>query len=244
MLRLIRKIFASILVMVCAFSAASASDNKNPPRSLFSPVSDNSDFTFGTGLNVTIIPRRIAENTLRVIPMAEFFLTKRFLKAFQWETSAGIVVVRNYFATGLYYSYRLNAWSFGLGDKIEIWGGFLENTSFSAVAYSLAQHPGIIVSHGFAAGYPPWVPSTLTLRGFVNVSGYQYTKVGDAVFIGRGRIFTGFGVDLTFEYNTPNYGVFFTARVNYNKADYGFWLAFTDSNLFYVYPTLLLGMRF
>lgn len=215
-----------------------------PNRSLFSPVSDNSDFTFGTGVNVTVIPRRIAENTIRVIPMAELFLTKRFFNIFQWETSAGIVVVRNYFSTGLFCSYRLKSWSFGLGDKIEIWGGFLENTSFSAVAYSLAQHPGILISHGFLGYTPGWVPSTLTLRGFVNISGYQYTKVGEAVFIGRGRVLTGFGVELILEYNTPKYGIFFTARINYNKADYGFWLAFSDSNLYYVYPTLVLGMRF
>ncbi len=244
MRKCIQRILLRLILVSSVAVQASETEKTKSHRSLFSPVSDNSDFTFGGGVNVTVIPRRIAENTLRVIPMAEFFLTKRFLKAFQWETSAGIVVVRNYFSTGLYYSYRLNAWSFGLGDKIEIWGGFLENTSFSAVAYSLAQHPGVIVSHGFAPGNPPWVPSTLTLRGFINVSGYQYTKVGDAAFVGRGRIFTGFGVDLTMEYNAPNYGVFFTARINYNKADYGFWLAFTDSNLFYVYPTLLLGMRF
>lgn len=244
MLNFCRRYLLSLILVSSVAAEATESGKIKSYRSLFSPVSENNDFTLGVGANVTIIPRRIAENTLRVIPMAEFFLTKRFFRGFQWETSAGVVVVRNYISTGLFYSYRLNSWSFGLGDRVEIWGGFLENTSFSAVAYSLAQHPGIIISHITAPGLPPWVPSTLTLRGFVNVSGYQYTKVGDAVFVGKGRIFTGFGVDLTVEYNNLNYGVFFTARINYNKADYGFWLAFTDSNLFYVYPSFSLGMRF
>ena len=239
-----RNLLGLVFVPLVGAGAISEAEKIQNTRSLFSPVSDNTDFTFGAGGNLTVVPRRIAENTLRVIPMAEFFLTKRFWSAFQWETSAGIVVVRNYLSTGLFYSYKMRDWSFGIGDRIEIWGGFLENTSFSAVAYSLAQHPGIIVSHAFASGNPEWVPSTITLRGFVNVSGYQYTKGGDAVFLGKERTFTGFGVDLTLEYNTPGFGIFFTGRINYNKADYGFWLAFTDSNLFYVYPTLLLGMRF
>ena len=244
MRKFIQRNLLSLILVSSITAEANESGKIKSYRSLFSPVSDNSDFTFGAGANVTIIPRRIAENTLRVIPMAEFFLTKRFFNAFQWETSAGIVVVRNYFSTGLYYSYRLNTWSFGLGDRVEIWGGFLENTSFSAVAYALAQHPGFIVSHAFWGVYPAWVPSTLTLRAFVNISGYQYTRVGDAVFEGRRVIFTGFGADITLENSSERYGVFVTARINYNKADYGFWLAFTDSNLFYVYPTFLLGMRF
>lgn len=211
---------------------------------LFSPESNDPGWVFGTGLRMTIIPKRIAESETRFFPIIEGYLNRNFWKHLQWRNALGILYLQNYASTGLFGVIRGRWLSISVGNALAVWGGVFKSTGFDALTATIVTHPTFSIGFNHLSNYYYWLPDSLSLTYKVNILHNRYLRLGNSVFQERTFSYEGFSVLLMAEYYTGQGGIYIGLQANYAKPGYEFWLAFSDYDRFFHYTTLFAGYRF
>lgn len=211
---------------------------------LFSPENNDPGWVFGTGLRMTIIPKRIAESETRFFPIIEAYLNKNFLKYLQWRNALGVLYLQNYASTGLYAVMRGRWLSVSIGNSLAVWGGVFKSSGFDALTATAVTHPTVSIGFNHLSHYYYWLPDSLSLTYRINVLHNRYVRLGNSVFQERSFSFEGFSVALMAEYYTGKGGIYFGLQVNHARPGYEFWLAFSDYDRFFQYTTMFAGYRF
>lgn len=196
------------------------------------------EFNSEAGLALTLIPRALAEEEIRQIPLLDFRARLGFPYNFSLNARVSSVYLSNQCALGFEYSYTLGKISVSIGDDIAFWYGAADIDGFDVDAYGWMNYPHVSAGYDFNDFY-------LSLKAEALLITEQSTSVGGTELNSRKNSFAGSAFSLAIEQPFWNDNDFLIGiKLNYTKKLYQSWLAFPTFDDRLLYPEFLIGFIF
>jgi hypothetical protein len=187
------------------------------------------------GLSIMMIPRVIAEEEIRQVPMIDFNLRYGLPLDCSLNLSLRTVYITNELSLGLGWHKTFGPISFSIHDKFLFWFGYADMQGFDSKAIGLLNQPGITVG--------------------INIDEYLISMktellylLSQKTFYGSGTVgrvkkeITGTVITLASEQSVwKNSRMLLGVRLYYAKPGYQVWLAFSAFKQWMVFPELFIG---
>jgi hypothetical protein len=227
----------ALLVVVAALLLQAAAAAQEGPRSVLfpAPVAPWS-LSSSVGATVTVLPRPIAEEEIRQIPMLDIGL--RFAVPFGGSIVAGVSsnVIASSAALGAQWSYAIGKYSVAVGDRFSFWYGATQIEGFDASARGWMNHPYVTLGADYKE-------LRVLLRAELTYVLSRSERVGDEVIATddsyrAGAAFTA-AIEQRFIDSTD---VTFGVRLNITDSAVQSWLAFSTFRDRLVFPELFFAV--
>lgn len=196
------------------------------------------EFHAAAGVSMTAVPRVIVEEEVRSIPVLDFHCRYGLPAGFSIAGRVSTNVITNFAMVTPGWSFEFDRLSLGVGYGLAYWYGFATFDGFDVTARSWLHFPNASLGIDFE----DWM---LTIRGDLQVVASRTTETdGTEVSTDQNRV-TGYGVGLSIE--QPFFGrthSLISFKLNYSKAMYQAWLAFSTFNDYLVYPEFSFALLF
>ena len=224
-------------VMMLRASDTNAVSTSRSSSYIMHPRWDSShSFKAAIGASVTFVPRPIAEEEIRQIPMLDLLLRYNLISGFSLNSHLGSNYITNLASLGAEWTTSLGAFSIGVGDDYSVWYGMAVMDGFDVHATGFLNAPHLALgmkTDEFA----------LTLRAEMLFLTSRSTRVGDLEIASdknqRLGVSLGIIVEQPFVHNTH---LLLALKLNNLKNAYQSWLAFSTFNDSLLYPELSVGV--
>jgi hypothetical protein len=196
---------------------------------------------FAADASVTLLPRLIVEESVRVLPMLGASMRLGLPEHFGLHARLRSIFLTNLATVGVSWSYSVGAFSAAVHNNIGVWAGFsgvLEG--FDTNAFGPMNFAGLSLGTELPDG------ALLTLRTEL-VSSLGYTiNLGPTRIPRQTSRFQGVDVTLCVEQPVGANGhrIVGGLRTAYSRPSYEAWVAFSDIQDFLFYPMIFFGYAF
>jgi hypothetical protein len=190
---------------------------------------------FALGLNVSILPRMIAEEELRQIPQIEvnYRLGLPYRLSFVSRLSGNYIA--NQLSVGVQYSHSIGNLSIALGDMHSIWIGFAQLDGFNNYAEGWINQPYVSLGYKFDKLY-------VSMKGEINYTTSEKYYAGDVMSLSQRNYLAGTALSMSLEQPFwKGNEIILGAKLNYNRSNYKYWIAFYTTRDFFFFPEIFFG---
>jgi hypothetical protein len=188
------------------------------------------------GATVTILPRPIAEEEIRQIPMIDAGLRVGLSYGFSALASVSTNVLTTAASASAQWSYRFNNYSIAVGDRQSLWYGTAKIEGFDATAFGWMNHPYVSIGGDYKE-------LRILLRAELTYVLSRTTRIGDEAVATDANVNAGSAFTLAIE--QPFIGetdVSIGFRLHITDSAVQSWLAFSTFRDKLYYPELLFSV--
>lgn len=196
------------------------------------------EFHSAGGLAMVVLPRTVVEEEIRTIPMLDYQCRYGLPAGFSVSGRVSSNYLTNFIALTPHWGYKFDRVSVGLGYGVSYWYGFVNMTGFDISAQSWLNAPNLMLGYDFI----DWM---LTVWFDTQIIASRSTKTDGAEVASGRNTLASYGIGVAIE--QPFFGRTYSLlsfKVNYAKALYQAWLAFSTFNKYLVYPELSFALLF
>ena len=230
-------LFLSVLWLLLPSSAYALHTDSTGTYILFPPEADAYTFSGSIGATTTFVPRPIAEEEIRQIPMLDGNFRYNLPLNFALTGRLGSNYITNLASIGASWNISYGRLALSVGDYSTLWYGFatMENSfDVSAIGWLNTPH----VSLGFA-----FDEVLITVRAEVLYITARSTRVGDIEILSEKNTFAGGSIGVYTEQPFfRNTHILLGLKINNLSNAYQSWLAFSTFNDRLTYPEFSIGV--
>jgi hypothetical protein len=243
MITFLQKITGLVLTIIVFFSVfLKSSIAQNLPieqqKFIYFPHPMNSKWTTSLGLTATTLPYDITEELHYRVPAGDFHVIRKIGNKVNLDGRVSIQLLQNLATVGARWTTELNnRVSFGAGDEIGYWFGFVNFAGFKSRASGWQNYPNVAIGYRFNKQV------LLSLRADAIMNFNVRTFAGKERVTTDYRVFSGTSYTIALEqpfYGKKNLTLGF--RALYTDFFWQTWPAFEsfDRNIFF--PQLIIGL--
>ncbi|MCE7935064.1 MAG: hypothetical protein DYG96_10805 [Chlorobi bacterium CHB2] len=212
-------------------------DTTTPDPILLTPRPiPSGDVRAAVGASITILPRIVAEEELRQVPMVNLELRYGLPFGFAATGRVASNVITNLASAGAEWRGKLGRFSASAGYSVAYWYGFAAFEGFDVDAQSWLTFPAISAGFDF---------DDFHLSGRAEAQFVTFrSSATEGIETGSDRNVLG-GYAFTTTLEQPFWGstgAFIALKVYYSRSMYQSWLAFSTFNEFLFYPEFQFGV--
>jgi len=220
-----------------AASPSSPPDSSIAGETLLTPIPiPSGEFRAAVGATITILPRIVAEEELRQVPMLNLELRYGLPLGFSATGRASTNVITNLISAGAEWRGRLGRFSVGAGYQVAYWYGFAAFEGFDVDAQSWLTFPALTAGFDF---------DDFHLSGRAELQFItSRSSATEGIETGSDRNALG-GYAFTTTLEQPFWGntsAIIGLKVYYSRSMYQSWLAFSTFNEYLFYPEFQFGV--
>ncbi len=221
----------------CLLSAAEAEIPTTVPDYVMHPRWDASNTLMASvGTTLTFVPRPIAEEEIRQIPMLDANIRWNIASGFSVQSHVGSNYLTNYASIGLQWSTNVGPLSLSIGDDAAVWYGIATMDAFNVDAVGWLNVPH--VSLGMSSS-----ELLISLRAEMHLLTSRSTRVGEFEVASDRNQRLGASLALYLEQPfAKKTHLLLGLKLNSLKNAYQSWLAFSTFNDPLLYPELSVGV--
>lgn len=210
---------------------------QEPSRSVLFPAPAAAWDVIGSiGATVTILPRPIAEEEIRQIPLLDLGVRVGLPHGFSLLGGIATNVLTTSAAAGAEWSYRYGKYSVAIGDRHSFWYGTAQIEGFDASAIGWMNHPFVTLGADYTE-------VRLVARAEATLVLYRSTRVGDEEVSTESNLRSGTAFMLAIEQPfIDRTEVSIGLRLNITDSAVQSWLAFTTLRDKLIYPEILVSV--
>jgi len=230
----------SLLLIIPSIFLQTALPSEQPrtPYIAFPQSLTEGTTSYSLGVSLTLVPRAIAEEEIRQIPMLDLKVRYGLPLNFSFYSHLSTVYITNIATAGLWWSHSWSNVVLAFSDEFSFWFGVADMTGFDTKAIGLVNRPGVNCGIDIDS-------YKISLKSEALITLSQHTYFGSTSFGRFKPEFAGLAFSLTVEQPLwkETYASF-GLRTNYAKPNYQVWLAFSVQDRWMVFPELQFAILF